>query len=339
MLKRIITLLLTLCLLLPAACAEEPTPRVQFYLTDYIFYLDRDASVIVQCNNPASIAGGQTFQLRDHEGRVLSEAQWKNPGKRLSFKFRTDAAMLGGSELSVWWNGVCVSSDVAYMAVSDSSLKCVTQLEPATPAIALTVVCGGGSTRNMDDIFAVLDKHGVKATFFINGGYLNAHLEDARRIVPAGHELASHGFLHENMTEMDNYRRMRNIITRMNEECEALLGVRPRLFRAPYSYTNAKVTALVRAEGMEDVKWNIDSQDWSDKYRNNPAGMVRRVTGDKCVSGSVIQFHLDGNHTAEVLDQCIPLWRAMGYQVLTVSELMALSGREIPEMPERVLGK
>ncbi len=339
MLKRILCLLLTLLLALPAAAlADDEPPRVKFYISNYISHVDRNVSVVVQCQNPSSAAPSSgVYQLRDHRGNVLCEKEWKNLRNRLTFKFTVDERSLGGSELSVWLEDACVSTGVAYMAISDLAVKRVTQLEPERPAISVTIVCGGGDTEDMDAILAVLEKHGVKATFFINGGYLNAHPEDARRIVANGHELGSHGFQHKHMSQMDNYQQMRNIITVMNEHCVELLGVRPRLFRAPFSDTNAKVTALCRAEGMEEIQWNIDSQDWADKYKRKPDSVVRRVTGDKCPSGSVIQFHLNGYNTPDILDTCIPMWRDMGYDIVTVTELMTLSGRELPPIPEREL--
>lgn len=325
-------------LLTTFAIAEESPvlPRVKFYITGYINHLGRTCSVIVQCSNPKAVPrDNNIFELRNHRGEVLAAKAWTNPASRLTFRFTVTEDMLGGHDLSVWWNGQCVTADTAYAAFSDVNVKRVTRLEPEIPAIALTIVCGGGTSQDVDDILAVLDKHQVKCTFFLSGGWLESHVEDAKRIVDAGHEIASHGYQHVHMPDMDNYRSMRGVITKMNDRCEELLGVRPRFFRAPYSDTNQKVTALVRAEGMEEIRWNIDSQDWADKYRNKPQSIVKRVTGEKAVSGSVIQFHLNGYNTPMVLDEIIPRYQAeFGYRVVTVGELMALSGREVPELPD-----
>ena len=66
-----------------------------------------------------------------------------------------------------------------------------------------------------------------------------------------------------------------------------------------------------------------------------PQQIVKRVTGKDAVSGSVIQFHLNGYGTPDVLDQVIPYYQQeCGYQVVTVSELLALSGRELPPLPD-----
>lgn len=336
--RRLLSCMLALMLLTGYACAQESVtlPKVQFYVATYIGHLERECSVVVQCSNPKSVPqDNNVFELRNQNGVVLATKKWTKPSSRITFKFTPPTEALGANDLSVWWNGYCVTEETAYLAVSDLSVKRVTQLEPEIPAISLTIVCGGGSSKNVDEILAVLDKYGVKCTFFLGGGWLESHVEEAQRLVDAGHEIGSHGYDHVNMTKMDNYRTMRNVITRMNTLCEELLGVRPRLFRAPYSYTNQYVTALARAEGMEDIHWNIDSRDWSDDYKNRRQAIINRVTGDALVSGSVIQFHLDGHHTAEVLDEVIPYYlNECGYQVVTVGELMELSGHPLPPLPD-----
>lgn len=324
-------------LLLPWAAAGEATdaPRVEFYITHYIGHVGRESSVTLQCCTPRLVPGDDnTFELRNHRGEVLAVRQWRNPRQRLTLSFTVPESALGGNELSLWWNGVDVTAEHAFAAYSDLNVKRVTQLTPRQPAIALTIVCGGGTEQNVADILAVLERHGVKCTFFLSGGWLESHVEEARAIVASGHEIGSHGYRHVRMTEMESYRDMRSVITRMNERCETLLGVRPRLFRAPYSDTNQKVTALARAEGMEEIQWSIDSQDWADKYRRKPDRIVGRVTGENAVSGAVIQFHLNGYNTAQVLDEIIPYYRqSCGFAVVTVGELLALSGRELPPLP------
>lgn len=336
---RHLLLCVLVCVLIGAAfsahAAVSETPRVRFYITSYIGHVGRECSVIVQCDNPRAAASDGCFELRSHRGLVLATAQWKDPAKRLTFRFTVTEDMLGGHDLSVWHDGERVTREAAYAAFSDLSVPRVTQLTPAEPAIALTIVCGGGSAAQVEEILAVLDRHGVRCTFFLGGGWLEKNVDSARKIVAAGHEIGSHGYQHVHMPDMDNYRLMRNVITVMNRRCEELLGVRPRLFRAPYSDTNQKVTALCRAEGMEDVMWNIDSCDWADKYKGKPKQIIRRVTGETAVSGSVVQFHLNGYGTAQVLDAVIPVYREeRGYRVVTVGELMMLSGRELPPLPQ-----
>ena len=334
--RRLLFCVLLFLLALPFAAAQsDPLPQVTFYITHYIGHVGRETTVVVQCSTPGRIpAGDDTFELRNHRGEVLASARWHNPRSRLTLRFIVPESALGENELSLWYHGAEVTQEHACAAYSDLSVPRVTQLSPARPAIALTIVCGGGSAQDVEEILSVLDRHQVKCTFFLSGGWLESHVEEARRIVAAGHEIGSHGYQHVHMPQMSSYRSMRNVITKMNERCQELLGVRPRLFRAPYSDTNQKVTALVRAQGMEEIQWSVDSRDWSDDYRRRPARIVQRVTGSNISSGSIVQFHLNGYNTAQVLDEIIPYYQQeRSLSVVTVGELLLLSGREIPPLP------
>lgn len=56
--------------------------------------------------------------------------------------------------------------------------------------------------RNMDRILALLDERGVCATFFTLGWIAERYPALVRRIVAGGHELASHGYGHERVSDL-----------------------------------------------------------------------------------------------------------------------------------------
>ncbi len=55
---------------------------------------------------------------------------------------------------------------------------------------------------NVDRILALLAEHDVKATFFTLGWVAQRYPELVRRIVKGGHELASHGYGHERVSDL-----------------------------------------------------------------------------------------------------------------------------------------
>lgn len=55
--------------------------------------------------------------------------------------------------------------------------------------------------RNVDNILAMLDEHGAKATFFTLGWIAERYPEVVRNIIRGGHELASHGYGHERASD------------------------------------------------------------------------------------------------------------------------------------------
>lgn len=56
--------------------------------------------------------------------------------------------------------------------------------------------------RNVERVLALLEAHRVHATFFTLGWIAERHPQLVRRIVDAGHELASHGYGHQRVSEL-----------------------------------------------------------------------------------------------------------------------------------------
>jgi polysaccharide deacetylase family protein (PEP-CTERM system associated) len=85
---------------------------------------------------------------------------------------------------------------------------------------------------NIDQILELFGEHGARATFFALGWVAERHPAMVRRIVEAGHELASHGFSHGRAHDqqpdefLDDIRRAKSVL-------ENLSGCEVRGYRAP----------------------------------------------------------------------------------------------------------
>ena len=86
--------------------------------------------------------------------------------------------------------------------------------------------------RRTDDILAALDRHRVRATFFVLGWIAARHPALVRRIHDAGHELASHSFWHRRVFTLDPEEFRRDTLLSL-DAIEAACGVRPQGYRAP----------------------------------------------------------------------------------------------------------
>jgi polysaccharide deacetylase family protein (PEP-CTERM system associated) len=86
--------------------------------------------------------------------------------------------------------------------------------------------------RNMDVILGLLDESNSKATFFTLGWIAERYPQVVRRIVDAGHELASHGYGHQRASDLTP-EQFRDDISRAKKILEDLGGVAIRGYRAP----------------------------------------------------------------------------------------------------------
>jgi peptidoglycan/xylan/chitin deacetylase (PgdA/CDA1 family) len=196
------------------------------------------------------------------------------------------------------------------LLVSNGSRSCA--------KIALTYDAGSGA----DGASAILDtlkKHGVTATFFLTGKWVERYPDLAKRIASEGHEIANHTYSHPDLTKLSDD----EVIAEIRKGEEAIKKVTGRetrpLFREPYGAFNENQRRLVRQAGYSySIYWDNDTLDW--QFPGVPTEVSRITT--KSRNGSIVLMHLNVPDTATASDQAIPILRQSGFQLVTVSELL-----------------
>ena len=328
--KRILSVLLLICLLLPiGASAEEKLPRVSFPGANNVAYMDYDFSVKMQVHSAGRLSQAVTLELRDQNGRVWASKVFKPGTTSLTFKVPLDETFLGGYDLSVWCGDTQVSTNTTYVAVTDKHRKAVQSVSIDQPYMSLSFDCAYIETPT-DELLALLDEMNIKATFFMTGEFVLNFPESAKKIRDAGHEIGCHSLSHPHL--LDYHLDMRFKQVRRNAQIiRDTLGVNPRLFRPPFGEFDVTISAPARAEGMEICLWTIDSKDWDWNY--TPDRVLKQITKN-VGPGTIILFHLDGFHTRQVLPQAVKYYREeLGLEFVPITELMAMGGMELPALP------
>jgi peptidoglycan/xylan/chitin deacetylase (PgdA/CDA1 family) len=104
-------------------------------------------------------------------------------------------------------------------------------------------------TRALPWLLDELDRHGLKATFFVEAINCELYPEAVSGIAARGHELGHHGWSHETWSELSP-RAERDSLAR-GIEAFAALGLRPRGFRPPGGELTRSSPALLRELGFE----------------------------------------------------------------------------------------
>lgn len=86
--------------------------------------------------------------------------------------------------------------------------------------------------RNVDRILAILAEEGAQATFFTLGWVAERYPQMVRRIVEQGHELASHGYGHQRVSDLSQTD-FRDDVVRAKRVLEDTGGVEVLGYRAP----------------------------------------------------------------------------------------------------------
>ena len=183
-------------------------------------------------------------------------------------------------------------------------------------SISFDAAWGNEDTQQLIDI---LDKYGVKATFFVVGEWVDKYPESVKALFDAGHEVMSHSDSHAHFNSLSADEIVADL-TACGDKIEGVTGVRPTLFRCPYGEYDDHVINAVRSMDIEPIQWDVDSLDWKDL---SAADITKRVTG-KVQPGSIVLFHNAALHTPEALPGIIEALLQQGYTFVPISQLILL---------------
>lgn len=195
------------------------------------------------------------------------------------------------------------------------------QIDPSKPMLALTFDDGPGPYT--DRLLEILGENGAKATFFVVGSRLSGREELLGRMASDGHEIGGHSWWHSSLVTL-NERAIADELMMTRQVIFAATGVDSRIVRPPYGSHGELTRWVAESCGIAYVNWSVDTLDW--KTRNADA-VYNAVIGG-AYDGAVILMHDIHGTTVEAMERAIPQLIADGYQLVTVSEMMAASGRD-----------
>lgn len=107
-------------------------------------------------------------------------------------------------------------------------------------------------------ILDLLDRHQIPSTFFVPGHTAHRYPESVRAIVAAGHEIAHHGYLHEQPTALTVQEEV-DALDRGLEALAEVAGVRPVGYRAPMWDLSWHTPSLLAERGFLDDSSLMDA--------------------------------------------------------------------------------
>ena len=193
---------------------------------------------------------------------------------------------------------------------------------PGSKVVALTFD-DGWSDAHLAGILDVLWDRKVKATFFLNGMYINngaLKMATLLRLKYEGHNLGNHTTDH---TIGGNAADTADAVL-SNEEIHQQLGLgtlRP-LYRAPAGVVADYMDQALEDTGfVENIHWSIDPEDWTDP--EPPGDLMVTCSTEKAQPGDILLFHAGPAVTPQMLGQLIDSLRAAGFGFVTVEQLVA----------------
>jgi peptidoglycan-N-acetylglucosamine deacetylase len=131
-----------------------------------------------------------------------------------------------------------------------------------------------GSRRGIDRIRRALDRHGVKASFFVPAVSALLHPDEQRALVGDGHEIGLHGWIHELNTALDRETE-RTLMMRSADTLEKITGTRPIGMRTPSWDFSANTLSIACEMGLVyDSSLMADDDPYEVLADGKPTGLV-----------------------------------------------------------------
>lgn len=205
------------------------------------------------------------------------------------------------------------------------------------PKIALTFDAAWGN-EDTKQILDILEKHDVKVTFFMTGGWVSSYPDDVKAILEGGHDLGNHSENHKNMSQLSDAEKTEELMS-VHNKVKELTGYEMFLFRPPYGDYDDAVVENAKQNGYYTIQWDVDSLDWKDYGVD---AIIDTVCKHKHLgNGSIILCHNGAKYTAQALDAMITNLKEQSYEFVPLSELiyrenyeMNHEGRQIPIIQE-----
>lgn len=168
-------------------------------------------------------------------------------------------------------------------------------------------------------LLETLKRHGMQATFFIQGEAAEANAALLRQIVAEGHEIGNHGLSGQEMTSLTEAA-ARAQLKQAQRAITAASGKAPRFFRPPQGRFSSQLAALAREAEMELVLWtNVTVRDLPEL---EPALLAAQLQ-EQVYPGAVLMLHQDRAATVAALEPLLKRLREQGYVSVGLSGLVA----------------
>ena len=172
-----------------------------------------------------------------------------------------------------------------------------------------------------EKILDALKKHNVKAAFFLVGNYLEQNADLVRRMVEEGHIVGNHTMHHPAMSKISDPAAFEKELSGLEDLYQQITGKEmPKYYRPPQGIYSEDNLRMAKEMGYKTVFWSLAYVDW-----NNDAQPTAEQAYSKLLprthNGAVVLLHSTSKTNAQILDDLLTKWEAMGYTFGTLDEI------------------
>jgi peptidoglycan-N-acetylglucosamine deacetylase len=197
-----------------------------------------------------------------------------------------------------------------FQSSTDDVIFCVDTREKV---LSLTFEVSTGE-EYIEEILDILGRHGIRATFFIIGRWIDEYPELTQTIA-AKHEVGSHSYSHPHLVELSNKELVAEF-EKFRESLENALGEGTSIpyFRPPFGELDERAVSLALEEGSRVVLWSIESKDWIASSLEDYIDEVMQ----KVHPGAIMVFRTSSKETVMTLPLLIQSIWQQGYRIVSL---------------------
>lgn len=205
-----------------------------------------------------------------------------------------------------------------------------TRVRTSKKVIAITFD-DGPHPENTPRLLDMLKQRKIKATFYVVGSMVKYSPQLLARMIAEGHEIGNHTVTHNTLSRMSDESLLAELRA-AHEQIIAACGVAPLSMRPPGGAIKKDQKALVLQElGYPTILWSVDPEDWK---RPGPAVVTSRLVNGAS-PGGILLVHDLHKPTVDAMPATLDQLLAMGYEFVTITELIALEEPEPPKEEEK----
>lgn len=155
----------------------------------------------------------------------------------------------------------------------------------------------GPNPKTTPQILSILNKLGIKATFFIVGANAQKYPSLLKQIARENHQVETHSFDHSPALFVSSPQKIEKDLKKTKEIIQKITGKTPTFFRPPWGITTPWMKKAAAKLNLTVIKWTIDSKDSWLFPKPNAVKIASNVL-QKLEDSAIILLH-DGNGTAQ----------------------------------------
>ena len=174
-----------------------------------------------------------------------------------------------------------------------------------------------------EKVLDVLKKQEVPAAFFLVGNYIEKNADLVRRMVAEGHIVGNHTMHHYDMSKLTEPEAFRKELTALETLYESTVGQpMAKFYRPPQGTYSEENLRMAKEMGYKTVFWSLAYVDWNNDRQPTKEQAFAKLL-PRIHDGAVVLLHSTSATNAEILDELLTKWKALGYEFAPIDALFA----------------